>query len=117
MKKNDTEKIDKARYAYWDEESGIGYFIIYDERGNLLTEEANEALKTLSELGLSKQLGKVIKTALLSVLEKQVIFYLSPELIRRMDVHIANHREEYPSKRRLFLTEAVVEKLAREEGK
>ena len=61
-------KVDKARYAYWDEESGIGYFIIYDEQGNLLIDEVIEALETLPKLGLGERLAKDIKLALLSAL-------------------------------------------------
>lgn len=49
--------------------------------------------------------------------EKSVIFYLSPELIREMDVFIANNIKRFPSKRKSFLTEAVMEKLERERRK
>jgi hypothetical protein len=65
---NSPPEQDPSRYAYWDEENGVGYFVIYDAEGNLLPEEAAKALEGLAELDIDDELRKNIRLALLDAL-------------------------------------------------
>jgi hypothetical protein len=65
---NSEQAPDQSRYAYWDDEQGVGYFVIYDPEGNLLVDEAVKALESLAELDIDDELRKKIRLALLEAL-------------------------------------------------